>query len=534
VIGQQNSTNVTPTPGPEHVSPRSPTAVRVTRLFRLIRENRAMAILLAIAAVVRVLVMIAYQPAFWYGGDSGSYIMAAEHPLTPMATVTLGYVVFLKVLRHTHTLFSVVAVQHVLGLLMAVAVYALLRRRGVRKWIATLAVVPILFEALEVLMEHTIMTETLFMTLVVATIVLLFWPRTPPVPACAAAGLSLVSAWFVRPVVLPFVVILFGYLVLRRAGWRRWVAFAIAFAIPYVMVQAWVSPATTPYGTEYVLYYGRVAGFAKCDQLVLTDAERKLCPPASMLGHRPDWYIWVEESPGFPYRQNAAADPILRQFVIDVVRQQPLDYLKAVGQDTAAHLVDGVPVNRELGCVDDQYAMPQTARLDGPGPESGCRAELASDNFQWPARDPNLNPPANPLTKALSWYSYHVWTPHLAKLAALLLVGVAVVMALRRRRRDRKTSDAPRDPASSGALAVDAGTLAILALILIVVPNVVLMYGTRYALPALPLLSLAAGMAAQSLLARRPTSVMQIARQRTAAAQAAAAQPQEADPQLSR
>jgi hypothetical protein len=499
----------------------STTPSLVHRLLQLIRTNRPFVILLGVGALVRLIVMFAYQPAFWYGGDSGSYIDMTTHRLRPVATAALGYVVFLKPLRYTGTLFTVVAVQHLLGLLIAVAVYALLRRRGVRRWLACLAAVPLLFDSLALTLEHAIMVETFHVSLLVAAVVLLLWNRTPNALVCVLAGLSLAMAWFVRPLILPLVVLVFGYLVVRRVGWRQCGAFALAFVIPYAGVQAWVGDRTTPYGTSNIAYYARVAGFAQCDRLTLTDAERALCPPAAISGHRPDWYIWVPASPGFPYRQNASGDPILRQFAIDVVRQQPLDYLKAAGLETAAHFVDGVPLSYELRCLDDLYSMPQTSRLDGPGPE--CRAQLASGDFRWPGRDRNESPPANALTTTLAAYSSIVRTPHLATLGVYLLVIAAAFVQRRRRRRDRsgpepvsldaanRAEPSEAGPSEAGPLARDALTLALLCLTIIVLPAALFMYAERYAFPALPLLCLAGGLAGQSLLInranrRRPTA----------------------------
>ena len=143
--------------GPTHAA--VPPESLLGRLTRLIREHRALVILIVAASVVRLLIMVAYRPALWYHGDSGSYILLAQNTLRPQATFAVGYSAFLKILQPTGTLISVVAVQHLLGLLIAVAIYALLRHRGVRRWLACLAAVPILFDALQLVLEHAILAH---------------------------------------------------------------------------------------------------------------------------------------------------------------------------------------------------------------------------------------------------------------------------------------------------------------------------------------------------------------------------------------
>ena len=358
--------------GPAHAA--VPPESVLGRLTRLIREHRALVILIIAASVVRLMIMVAYRPALWYHGDSGSYILLAQNTLRPQATFAVGYSAFLKILQPTGTLISVVAVQHLLGLLIAVAIYALLRHRGVRRWLACLAAVPILFDALQLVLEHAILVETLAVSLMVAAFMLLLWPRSPGTVASFIAGCLLIGAWVVRPPLLPVIVAVGVYLAVRRVGWRPFIAFVLAAGVPYATVQVAIGEYATPYTANYVSFYARVAGFAKCDQLTLTEAERAICPSAAVSGHEPGWYIWTEESPGFPYRMNESNDPVLKQFAIDVVRQQPLDYLRIVGIETAAQFVDGIPLRRELRCTDELYAFPRTFRPGGPGPT--CKAQL--------------------------------------------------------------------------------------------------------------------------------------------------------------
>jgi hypothetical protein len=67
----------------------------------------------------------------------------------------------------------VAAVQHVFGLAMAVALYALLLRRGAPRWAATLAAAPVLLDAYQLQLEQTIMPDVLFETMIAAGLVVL-------------------------------------------------------------------------------------------------------------------------------------------------------------------------------------------------------------------------------------------------------------------------------------------------------------------------------------------------------------------------
>src|SRR5258708_17449191 len=83
------------------------------------------------------------------------------------------------------------AVQHLLGLAMAVALYAVLVRRGIARWLAAIAVAPVLLDAYQLQMEQMIMADTWFEAIVVAGLVVLLWRPALSTAAAAAAGLIL-------------------------------------------------------------------------------------------------------------------------------------------------------------------------------------------------------------------------------------------------------------------------------------------------------------------------------------------------------
>jgi len=88
-------------------------------------------VLLAAGLVLRVLTQAGYRPALFYI-DSLRYLYDS-HGADPA-----GYSVLLKPLLLAGNLNLVAAVQHVLGLAMAVVLYVVLLRRGVPRWLAAL------------------------------------------------------------------------------------------------------------------------------------------------------------------------------------------------------------------------------------------------------------------------------------------------------------------------------------------------------------------------------------------------------------
>ena len=94
----------------------------------------------------------------------------------------------------------VAVVQHVLGMAMAIALYVLMLRRGVTRWLAALAVAPVLLDAYQLNAEQTIMPDVLFEVLLVAGIVLLLWQPRPALAFIVLGGLALGASAPVRQV----------------------------------------------------------------------------------------------------------------------------------------------------------------------------------------------------------------------------------------------------------------------------------------------------------------------------------------------
>src|SRR5260221_8325710 len=129
---------------------------------------------------------------------------------------------------------------------MAVALYVVLLRRGVSRWLAALAVAPVLLDAYQLQIEQMIMPDVWFEAMLVAGLVVLLWRPAATTRFAVAAGLIFgISATFhqlAEILVLPAVV----YLLASGGGWRRGIgtsaAPAAAFALP-ILCYCTLSPA---------------------------------------------------------------------------------------------------------------------------------------------------------------------------------------------------------------------------------------------------------------------------------------------------
>src|SRR5215470_1524694 len=124
------------------------------RALPLAREHWLLTVLLAAGLVLRVLTQVAYRPALFYI-DTLRYLYDSH------GADSAGYSVLLKPLLLAGNLNLVAAVQHVLGLAMAVVLYVVLQRRGVPRWLAALATAPILLDGYQLQIEQTIMPDVM-------------------------------------------------------------------------------------------------------------------------------------------------------------------------------------------------------------------------------------------------------------------------------------------------------------------------------------------------------------------------------------
>ncbi|HLX47003.1 MAG TPA: hypothetical protein VKS82_01600 [Streptosporangiaceae bacterium] len=302
--------------------------MRLTAVTAAVRQHWLLALLLAAGLVLRVLAQIAYRPALLYI-DSYKYLYRSD------GNDPVGYRALLKPVLAVANLDTVAGVQHLLGLGMAVALYALLLRRGTPRWLAALATAPILLDGYQLQAEQTIMPDVLFETLIVAGLVVLLWRPRPGLRQLALAGVLLGSSATVAQVGQIFIVPALVYVLIVAPGWRAALGHAAllcaAFALPILGYDTAAELVAGHFSLAHggvTTFYGRAAKAADCQTLQLPAGERPLCPSRALVARL--GIDGLEHSPISPLRPvyrnlpSNEASHLVSGFTGQVVRQQPL------------------------------------------------------------------------------------------------------------------------------------------------------------------------------------------------------------------
>jgi hypothetical protein len=313
------------------VGPRAAAATAV------VRRHWLAAALLAGGLVLRVLAQFAYRPALFYI-DTTRYLYNADG-MDPVA-----YKGPLRAILIVANFDAVAAIQHLIGLAMAVVIYLLLLRRGAPRWLAALAIAPVLLDAYQLQAEQMIMPGAWFEALIVAGLAVLLWQPSTNWRRTVTAGVLLgTSATFAQvgeAMILPAIV----YLLAAGGGWRHAIgkaaALCAAFALPILAYCAGSYLLTGDFflsHTGVTSFYGRTASAADCAAIRLPAAERGMCPTRAQQAKGPDWLEYGQDSPirhyYSPKMPRAEADRLISDFNHQVLTQQPLRVLGAYGRD---------------------------------------------------------------------------------------------------------------------------------------------------------------------------------------------------------
>jgi len=332
-----------------------------TSIFARVRGNRrvpwGLVAILVAGAVLRLLLVLAWKPAFFGWPDAASYIGVSQsgdffrNELRPA-----GYPVVLRGLHAiSPTLLFVVLVHHVLGLASAAITYFTVLRTGISRRLALLPAAVVALAAPVVFMEHSANSESVFIFLMALALYCgvrttegtsLWWP--------ALGGLTLATAASVRVVALP--ILIFGAVWLLfavpGADWRRrlrvagvGVLGALALLGPYYALEYSAEGRTGLSRNGWWNIYGRVAPFADCSKFTPPPNTQYLCENVPR-PKRPytnqytfNWY----HSPairyfGDPHTAGAAQTAAVQGFAWQVLTHQPLDYLEEIGGATLRYV----------------------------------------------------------------------------------------------------------------------------------------------------------------------------------------------------
>ena len=309
----------------------------------VVRANRPFTIVVIVAALLRLIVMLGYPPAMFFN-DSFNYLTDA-YTKTPDLVRSDGYPLFLFLLLPFHSLNVVTGLQALMGLAMGVGIYAVLRRRGLPWWGATIPALPVLFDVFELQLEHLIAADVLFYTIVTLVLVLLCWWDRPPLWVAVLVGLATGYATTVRTVGEPLLVLVLIGMILRKMGWRRVAATFAAGVLPILGYVIWFHSYTGHYALDEsngTFLYSRVQSFADCTRMDPSAKLRVLCDQRA-LADRPSSqeYLWSDDTPlstltgiNNANRFTPQINSLTMKFAERAIEKQPLDYLKVVASDT--------------------------------------------------------------------------------------------------------------------------------------------------------------------------------------------------------
>ena len=308
---------------------------RGTRAARLLGRHSLLVVLLAAGLALRIAAQTAYQPALIYV-DTLKYLYGASPGADP-----LGYTLVLRAILVLGNLSLVALAQHLLGLAMAVALYAVLLRRGTNRWLAAVAVAPVLLDAYQVQIEQTIMPDVWFEAMIVAGLGVLLWRPAVTVRLAALAGVILGLSATVHQVGEVLIVPAVFYLAVVAGSVRRAVTTAVALIVAFVL------PIVLYCGVSYLdnghfrlargqTTVGRVVGAADCATLTLPPAVRPLCPTPAEQAKGPDWLEHSKYSPlaprSIPAGENGGR--LTSELTSAIKSQQPLRILGGIVRDS--------------------------------------------------------------------------------------------------------------------------------------------------------------------------------------------------------
>ena len=529
------------TTGSERVVPgqQPPAAERYPLPARLVRPavtHWQFSLVILAAVAMRIVVILGYPPIIWFS-DSYNYVYDAVTHI-PDQVRPNGYPFFLDLLLPLHSDYAIGLLQAAMGVVIGIAIYALLRRRGLLWWGAALPALPVLFDAYELHLEHMITADPLFTFLVTIAVIIMCWSDRPSIWTMAIAGLLIGYASLVRSVGEPLLAVVVVAMLFRRVGWRRLAALIVAGLVPIGAYTIWFHGYWGQYAltdSRGAFLYSRVSSFAQCSKMNLDPLLAYLCDPTKLADRPPAGeYIWAdheqlplsdngkrwyytplynEYGSDTGARFNAVISTQLQQFAVTAIKDQPTAYVRVVIDDTLHtfgwtrqpdpnnwagngpnfQFVDTHTMNSQVPWYATPYQLPgnryfqphshsktwcdaacQQGNAQNPGDVQATQIQQAERDFGGGSL--GFTTAVQPWLRLLQVYQRYVFLPGTV-LGAILLVGLAGVLA-----RVRRWGGIGLLPWLVGAL-------------LIVLPPVTSGFSYRYLIAAMPVACLAAGLA---------------------------------------
>lgn len=480
------------------------------RALRAAGRHWLFTLLLLAGAALRLLVVLTFRPGLEFLQDSYDYILNAQH-LRPSVVRPLLYPVVIRLVDVVAGMQALVLLQHLAGLLTAGLLYAALCRSGVRRWLAALAVAPLLLDGYQLDVEHFLLSETLFELLLAGLVASLLWNQQLSARAAALAGVCGAAFTLTRTVGLPVLVLAGLFLLVARVGRRAVVGFVAAAAVLLIGYGSWFAGANGSFGLQKVsgvMLAGRAMVVADCSRFTVPPEERRLCdigPPDQR--RSADWYTM---HPASPLRQlrippGKTYDGVARDFAQRVIKAQPGDFSRIAWRDFRHYFAPG----RHTTTVDftvrtwqfDQQRLPRPWQPLQPSP-SPYRGSLPAISGAWQTTvaqyglhgeqlQPHLWKPGQDV---LAGYQRYAYTQGPLLLACALIPLVAFGVG----RRNRSPEDRRRRWAALFLAAAGVGTLLLSAITAV--------FEYRYVLPTLAMLPIAGALGLEPVLRSRAAS----------------------------
>lgn len=447
--------------------------------------------------------MVAWRPGFIGYPDSGAYLLDAFDPAYPFLDPlrVAGYGVFVRQLHDLSPNLSVVTlVQHAIGLGVALGLYLLVRALGVRsRWVPVVPAAVVALFGSEVMFEHAILTESLWLGLLVAALVLVAVGARPGHRPATAMLLLLVAGVvlgasvpvrlpgvFAAPVVLAWIAAHGpGSVRLRLAGACIVLA---GFLAPVLAFASWHEAETGRFGISrngVMNVYGRVAPWADCTKFTAPKGTAFLCetkPVAQRPGH--DAYVFTQAPATTAYQVGNLTNVLpaegartISAWARAAILGQPTTYLHAVARES-----------RRIIDPDAAPGLPgQGVGGFGLGP-SGYPALLRDttrDVFVLPTIAGNYPGGSTQFIRGdLAWFDRYeeLTRPHPPLMA--LMLALAALAPLVTRGPERRA----------------AWLLSPLAVVLLFAPVATSIYDYRYVVPVIGLLAAAAALGGWGVL----------------------------------
>ncbi|MGH2952028.1 MAG: ArnT family glycosyltransferase, partial [Solirubrobacterales bacterium] len=439
--------------------------------------------LIAAGVAIRAFAAISWWPVTTTLPDEIIYASAAADNPLDNPQHPAGYPAVLALIGTvTREVAVPVLLQHLSGIASALVLYAAVRRITGTPWPALAPAAVVLLNADLVYLEHTVMSESLFLLALSGALYAAVRVIDSPQPRWAwvlACGVLLALSGTLRSAgyfCIPVVVI--GVMLARQRPWRaNWRPAVSIVATAAILLLAYATAAAAVGGRFEIApaqgwhLYGRVAPFADCDRFDPPAGTEALCESAPA-DQRPglDYYLFDGSSPAHrEFGPLGAHDGTLGAFGRAALLAQPGDYLSAVWDDVKGFYVPSTyPFRPGAGSdLDPQLDWSWTlAAAAQRVPTTERDIELGLEGF---FDDFSLDVERDGLERLHDYQRvFRFGATALAITTALTLLGL-----LAGPRRNR-----------IGVLLFGVGGLAILLL-----PMLSVHYAARYAVPVAPLLA---------------------------------------------